>query len=234
MADKTSKLSFGLPSDYIKIIDWQRAKHRIEHDVRSDFIIAPHYNHIFTRAFDQLKTIVAKELMSGRFSPTLPLTIDVPKTQRMRVRPFGRAEGPNFSRPGSILAPKDRLLYQILADEAAPFIDGQMDRTRSYSHWLKSPDAEEMFIPTRVCWNEMQSALRKLSRRSRFEYIVKMDISDCFGSVNLHTLINSLDDVGYSAALRNALGVQLKVASGLMDKRAVGDRIIECKRLFQM
>jgi hypothetical protein len=122
----------------------------------------------------------------------------------MHVKTSSRP-GPSFSRPGSILFPKDRLLYQVLADQAAPVIEKIVDRSRSFSHWLKGEDAEEMFIPTRACWNEMQRALATHAKNDRWKYVVKLDVSNCFASVNLHTLVNFLAASGYSDPLVTTL-----------------------------
>jgi hypothetical protein len=60
----------------------------------------------------------------------LPLTIEVAKSFRIRIAASSKRLGPSFSRPGSILLPHDRLLYQALADQAAPIVADKTDPAR--------------------------------------------------------------------------------------------------------
>src|SRR4029077_16732397 len=53
---------------------------------------------------------------------------------RIRVAVPSKWLGPAYSRPGSILLPWDRILYQPLADKAAPIIKSKTDSLRSFSH----------------------------------------------------------------------------------------------------
>ena len=71
---------------------------------------------IYNRAGDDLILKVKSDLKSGQYISGLPLTIEVPKSFRIRVAVPSKRLGPSFSRPGSILLPHDRLLYQALAD----------------------------------------------------------------------------------------------------------------------
>lgn len=123
----------------------------------------------------------------------------------MRVIVPSKRLGPNFSRPGSILLPTDRLLYQALADQAAPIIDKKTDHTRSFSHRLAPPDSAAMFLPTRNCWSALQKALAKNAESDSVRYILKIDVANFFGSLNQHTLINILNDSGYPKSLSSIL-----------------------------
>jgi hypothetical protein len=114
--------AFGMDPALLKAIDWSLAIKRIIHDLRSDFIYAPYLSYIYAKAGEELANVLEKELSAGSFNPGPPLTIEVPKSARMRVAVASKRPGPNFSRPGSILLPRDRLLYQALADQAAPII----------------------------------------------------------------------------------------------------------------
>jgi hypothetical protein len=143
---------FGMELNEVSGPDWDLAVQRIIHDMRSDFIYAPHIGFIYRRAGKDLVEIVKKELKDGHYKPGLPLTIEVPKSHRIRVIVNPPRMGPAYSRPGSILWPKDRLLYQVLADKAAPIIEAKTDKLRSFSHRLESKDSPSMFKPTRVCW----------------------------------------------------------------------------------
>jgi len=42
MADKRNKPDFGIDRTVVAQFDWRLALRRIEHDVRTDFIFAPH------------------------------------------------------------------------------------------------------------------------------------------------------------------------------------------------
>jgi hypothetical protein len=109
---------FGLEASWVQKIEWNLALKRVIHDVRSDFVYAPHLNFIYARAGDKLIEILKAELKAGVYNPGMPLTIEVPKSFRIAVATQIKRLGPNFSRPGSILLPRDRLLYQALADQA--------------------------------------------------------------------------------------------------------------------
>lgn len=199
---------FGLDATVIGTIDWDRATKRISHDQRSDFIYAPHFGIIYAKAGAELRALVEGELKSGQYLPRTPITVEVPKSGRLRAVGMNRI-GPSFSRPGSILWPKDRLFYQILADEAAPIIEKKTDKTRSFSHRLSEPDNPAMFLATRTCWNAMQAALADHSKKAETKYILRVDISNYFGSINQHTLINGLSDSGYPKTLADRLEVML-------------------------
>ncbi|HVA91208.1 MAG TPA: hypothetical protein VNL71_15340, partial [Chloroflexota bacterium] len=134
MGDIKAGEPFGLEASSLAKIDWPLALKRVMHDVRSDFIYAPHLNFIYSKAGDELIQSLTSEMKAGSYSPGVPLTIEVPKSFRIAVATQIRRLGPNFSRPGSILLPRDRLLYQALADEATPIVKAKTDGTRSFSH----------------------------------------------------------------------------------------------------
>jgi hypothetical protein len=218
MANRQSTNRFGIDPAVLNTINWTLATRRILVDVRSDFIYAPHLSNVFRHAADELIAEVKGELNSGKFGLSAPITIEVPKSSRMLVVPKG-SRGPTFSRPGSILLPKDRLLYQALADEAAPLIEKNTDRKRSFSHrFLKK--SSEMFESSRASWNRMQTKLNKLSASKR-GYVIKADVANCFASVNQHTLINHLEAIGYPAPLRNALDAMLVLNTGDRSSRGL-------------
>src|SRR5688572_13442707 len=126
MADRQNTNRFGIDPAVVSKLNWKLAAKRILVDIRSDFIYAPHFSIVFRRAASDLASEVLSELKNGKYSPGPPITIDVPKSSRMAVIPRG-SRGPTFSRPGSILMPKDRLVYQLLADRAAPLIEENTD-----------------------------------------------------------------------------------------------------------
>ena len=100
--------------------------------------------------------------------------------------------GPSYSRPGSILPPLDRLLYQALADQAAPIVHSKTDPERSFSHLLAAADGASMFLPTRTCWSKLQKSLAEYAKSGTVSYILKIDVANYFGSLNQHTLINAV------------------------------------------
>src|SRR6185503_21123720 len=83
----------GLDRVFLDSIDANVAVARIRRDVRTDFILAPHYDAIFVKAADELWARTHELLASGKYNPELPLTVAVPKPR-------------GFTRPGSVLAPE--------------------------------------------------------------------------------------------------------------------------------
>ena len=116
MADIKAGEQFGLDPAWVVKIDWELALKRILQDLRSDFVYAPHLSFIYAKAGAELKAEVEKDLKGGTFSPGVPITMEVPKTFRIRVAVSSKRLGPNYSRPGSILLPRDRLFYQALGN----------------------------------------------------------------------------------------------------------------------
>ncbi|TBY27438.1 RNA-directed DNA polymerase [Rhizobium leguminosarum] len=212
---------FGMELNDVSDADWSLALQRIVHDLRSDFIYAPHIGFVYRKAGKELVEIVKRELKDGQFKPGLPLTIEVPKSHRMSVRVRPPRPGPAFSRPGSILFPKDRLLYQLLADKAAPIIDAKTDEDRSFSHRLEDRNAASMFKPTRACWAMLQKALAEHASKKTNRYVVKIDVANFFGSLNQHTLINVLADVRYPQRYLTRLEALLTAFTGERSSRGI-------------
>jgi hypothetical protein len=195
----------GLDPNTVKGIDWSLALKRITQDVRTDFIHAPHISVIYAQAGDALVEQVTGELKSGKYRSGEPVTVEVPKTFRVAVADRRKGLlGPNYSRPGSILLPSDRLYYQALADEAAPVVDTATDHDRSFSHQLAYASSSSMFRSSRRCWNDLQDANRTHARTKGVKYVLRVDIANYFGSLNQHKLINVLGDRGYPARLRRS------------------------------
>src|SRR5436190_20650781 len=100
----------GLDATFVKNIDWSLALKRISQDVRTDFIHAPHISAIYAHAGEALVEQVKHDLKGGTYRCGEPVTVEVPKTFRIAVADSkGSVFGPNYSRPGSILLPRDRL-----------------------------------------------------------------------------------------------------------------------------
>ena len=85
MAEIKAGAPFGLDSALLSKIDWALALKRVRHDLRTDFIYAPHLGFIYGRAADELIGRVTAALKSGQYAAGLPLTIEVPKSFRIRV-----------------------------------------------------------------------------------------------------------------------------------------------------
>ncbi len=221
MGDLKAGEPFGLEADSLKKIDWELALKRVIHDLRTDFIYAPHLGFIYNKAGDLLIKNLTADLKGGTYSPGMPLTIEVPKSFRIVLATQIKRLGPNFSRPGSILLPRDRLFYQALADQAAPIIDSKTDGARSFSHKLDPAGGANMFLPTRTCWSALQKALKKHAAGKEFVYVVKVDVANFFGALNLHELINVLSDSGYPKPLNSRLEALLTSFTGDRSSRGI-------------
>jgi len=221
MADIKAGAPFGMDGTMVSKIDWHLALKRISNDLRTDFIYAPHLSFIYSKAGNELVDKVKSDLKSGQYSSGLPLTIEVPKSFRIRVAVPSKRLGPSFSRPGSILMPHDRMLYQALADQAAPIVAAMTDSARSFSHQLGEPDSASMFRPNRTCWGALQKALAEHANFQANKYILRVDVANFFGSLNLHTLINVLNDSGFSSPLCARLEAILTSYAGERSSRGI-------------
>lgn len=181
----------GLDSDIITNVDFDLLLHRIQADVRSDFILAPHYIAIFERAAADLSAETMRLLRSGTYSPGLPLTLSIPKKR-------------GFTRPGSILKPVDRVVYHLLADEIASLIEEQLDRNRTFSHILADVSQHHrLFNSSQQSWDQFQTAIRRIADSGGF--ILKTDIANYFERLPQHHLINLLRASGVSGGIINLL-----------------------------
>lgn len=213
-ARATAGVSLGLDPDLIEGLNWQAALQRVLHDMRSDFIWAPHLRFIYSQVGDELIQEIKSELAGNIFYTRPVLSIEVPKSHRIKVAGASKRLGPSFTRPGSIPSPKDRLLYQVLADNLSSLIEQATDRSRSFSHRLATPDAESMFVSNRECWSELQAAVKSYAQDDGIKYILRLDIANYFGSINLKALVAALDDLGLAAEISNVMGRLLLSFSG--------------------
>lgn len=220
MADLKLGEPFGMEAAALQALDFNLSIRRISSDTKTDFIFAPHLSLIYSRAGDVLRETVRADLKSGQYVPGIPISIEVPKSFRIPIESTKRL-GPTYSRPGSILLPRDRLLYQALVDQACSVIDAVLDGDRSFSHQLAEDGSTSLFLPTRKCWNDLQSSLVVNSSSSKIQYILKLDIANYFGSINLHTLINVLNDSGLNKAYSSRLEVMLTSYTGERSSRGI-------------
>jgi hypothetical protein len=170
----------GLDRKIIAQIDHKSVIAHVKADIRSDFILAPHYNTIFNLAADELWDQLAQQLRSGTYQPELPITMSVPKERF-------------FTRPGSILRPSDRFMYQALADNVMERLEGSHDRSRSFSH-VPSGDEGKMFEPNHVSWERFQKRIAEICGESKF--VLKADISNYFERLPQHNLVNLMSAAG--------------------------------------
>lgn len=193
MAEKSV---FGIDKVALDKLDFELAIKRISSDIRSDFILAPHLSCVYADCKDELIQDVKKLAQSGHFSPSLPITIDVPKKHRIKAVGVKR-QPPNFVRPGGILYPRDRLLLQAIADVAQPLIESKLNRNICFSHQPAPKDSSHrMFLSSRHCWSQMQTQLGTLISGGS-KVVLRADIASCFQSINQHTLINTLQGLGF-------------------------------------
>ncbi len=189
---------FGLETKIVDDFDWTRSTQRVAADMRSDFIFAPHLRVIFDHNSEGIISTLKNRLKSGKYVPGSPITIEVPKASRIRVQATPPRLGPNYTRPGSILLPNDRLFYQFLADNCVETIEKYSNDDRSFSHRIDTVNSDKLFLPTRKCWSNFQSTLRDYAKNEQHNYILKIDIANFFGSINQHILVNNLQDKGIS------------------------------------
>jgi len=183
----------GIDSNVLGMIDPELSLSRIRYDVRSDFILSPHYSSVYANVSDDLWSDLSSSLRSGSFEPDLPITIEVPKRS-------------GLTRPGSILFPKDRLVYQALADLLAPLAEDHLDRSRVYSNVLLDPDPNfAMFEPSSACWGNLQSSIRANCLDGSFTHAIKADVANYFERLYQHNLVNLLHTCGCPGGAVNLL-----------------------------
>jgi hypothetical protein len=183
----------GLDPAVLDTINPEQALGRINNDLKTDFILSPHYAAVFAHVGGDLWDQVSTALRSGRFDPDLPITIEVPK-------PNG------LTRPGSILKPADRLVYQVLTDVIAPVADAQIDRSRAFSNILLNPDPEHrMFESSHISWRQMQDALTRYGRDEAWSHAIRADVANFFERLYQHVLINLLTSSGCATGAVNLL-----------------------------
>ncbi|MDI7230450.1 reverse transcriptase domain-containing protein [Leptospira santarosai] len=183
----------GLDRKTIASINFDKAVERILADVGSDFIYAPYLNFVYQFARKELIADVKSKLASGTFEFFQPITINVPKKTRL-------------CRPGSILAPQDRLLYQALTDSIAKEVESNLNRESVFSHVL-APDQPSMFEESSEAYHKFQQFIS--AKVDSFDYAIRTDVSAYFETINQHTLVNSLRNFRISSELANLLEVAL-------------------------
>ena len=197
----------GLDPEVLELINPELTLGRINRDLRSDFILSPHYASIFEHAGDLLWEDVKSKLSSGDFEPELPITLEVPKVT-------------GLTRPGSILEPADRFIYQALVDVIAPMAESNIDRTRVFSSVLLEPDPEyRMFVEHRECWSRLQENIQENAEEDSFPYAIRADVASFFERLYQHVLINLLHQ---SNCHRGAVNLLEQLLLAWMEKDSHG------------
>lgn len=183
----------GLARDALDSLVPELTLGRIRQDIRSDFILAPQYSAVFTHAAEELWEYVLNQLGSGSFQPSLPLTVEVPKPSKL-------------TRPGAILTPADRVVYQGLTDIIAPKAEAQLDRERVFSYVLLADDPDsKMFQEAHTGWSRMKDALTALASAGSWEFAIRADVAGFFERLYQHNLINLLKASGCDGSAVNSL-----------------------------
>jgi len=170
----------GLDSQIIDATNLELSLGRINTDVKNDMILAPHFSAIYANAGEELWDLTRRDLKAGSYNPEIPIRMEVPK-------PGG------FTRPGTILTPRDRLVYQLLIDSIAPAAEVSLDRRRVLSNIYLNPDPDfHMFEASANSWTRFQNALRTHCENDQFHYVIRADISNYFERVKHHNLIGLL------------------------------------------
>ena len=184
---------YGLDQELMETINYNSSLGRVNTDVLTDFLLAPHYSVIYEYASNELIEQIKTILKDGSYAPDLPIKVDIPKQSCL-------------TRPGAILPPIDRLIYQILVDIISHQAESQLDRSRVFSHVLLEDDPEfKMFKPVDECWHNMQDALQEKCSDNKNCYVVKADVTCCFERIYQHNLINLLRSSGCDSRAVNLL-----------------------------
>jgi len=192
----------GMDPALVAEFDYGLAIGRVRTDVLTDFIFAPHYSAVFTYVADELIDTVKTRLNNAEYAPEMPLRVEIPKVS-------------GLSRPGAILNPIDRVVYQLLADAIGPLIESQLDRTRVFSNVLLEEDPEfTMFKSHDECWRDMKSALQAQCQDENCPIVIKADVANYFERIYQHNLITLLRSSGCDTRLANFLEHQIRDFTG--------------------
>ena len=132
-------------------------------------------------------------MRSGSYHPSTLITSEVPKPSGM-------------TRPGSILRPLDRMLYQAIADYVAPVVDSQLDATRVFSYRTLNPDPDfQMFQPRSEGYQRFKEETNQMALGTEYKFAISADIASYFVHLNHHSLENLLIDSGIEKSVRNVL-----------------------------
>jgi Reverse transcriptase (RNA-dependent DNA polymerase) len=174
----------GLDRAILDTLDTDVALGRIKRDLISDFIPSPHYAVVFEHAGADLFDLLRTRLISGQYEPQSPIVLEVLKAS-------------GATRPGAVLVPEDRLIYQLLADALAPVIETQIARDRVYSNVVRNPDPQfAMFEDQGQAWRSMLAYVNECCAEAGVNFVLKADVANFFERLYQHKLINLLSSAG--------------------------------------
>ena len=177
-------MAFGLDAKVVNTLNRELALKRIQRDIQSDFIFAPHLNIVYHQAGEELYDQLTSKFKSGKYSPRLPITIDVIKSN-------------GFNRLGSILEPFDRLAYQLIVDLSAPVAEKEVDRTQVFSNQLLDVDDDGlMFERPSQSYGLFRERIQQLCVSYKYNYVLRSDIAAYFDRLYQHILGNLLNSSG--------------------------------------
>lgn len=192
----------GLDPAQIKHIDPDLAIRRLRVDVRSDFIFSPHFDAVYSFNHEALWDRLRAQLEAGRYEPSLPIILEVPRES-------------GITRPGAILKPLDRLLYQCLVDNLAPIAFQEIDPARSFGNSLAGNGLEEqMFDPGDTAWASFSHVVQSYCQNDNYNWAVRADVSAYFENIDQHVLINFLSSSGCNSSVVRCLEELLLSWSG--------------------
>lgn len=168
----------GLDRQAIDATDTELLFRRIRIDSHTDLIVAPHFDAMFHYGEVPLWDLAAQQLSSGQYEPDLPIRLNIPKPR-------------GFNRPGAILLPVDRVVYQLIADRLAPAIEASLDRDRVFNNIVLAEDPNgDFFESNGDCYSVFKSALELSS--TTHSHFVTLDVANYYEQLSQHPLINML------------------------------------------
>ncbi|MDY0387570.1 MAG: RNA-directed DNA polymerase [Methanolobus sp.] len=173
-----------LDNKILDAFDFDISIERILSDIKTDFIFAPHLDVIYEYNSKDFIEILKKKLLEGDFKFSTPITLDIPKKSRL-------------SRPGSILLPFDRLVYQAIIDFMASEIESNISRDHVFSNIYAN--TSDMFESHTESYNNFKEYI--YDKSLIYDYCIRMDVASYFESINQHFLINLLYPLGFDARL---------------------------------
>ena len=186
-------MSIGIDRNVVNDFDYKLSLKRIKNDLQSDFIYAPHLSVIFYRAADELWERLSSKLRNGTYEPRLPIILDVPKAS-------------GFTRPGAILWPYERFMYQVIVDAISPTAEATLDRSRVLSYVLLEDDPKGfMFKPSGECYSEFKEKILSYCKSGNYSHALFADIASYFERLYQHVLINLLNSAGCNVHVVNFL-----------------------------
>ncbi|MCA9803215.1 MAG: RNA-directed DNA polymerase [Cyanobacteria bacterium HKST-UBA02] len=167
--------------NYLANLNFRSSAGRVRSDIRTDLVYAPHFSASFDvipeEIFEHLRTLVK----AHKFYASPPITLESPKRS-------------GLTRPGSILDPLNRLLYQVLVDQIAVDGESQIDRDNVFSQVLLESDPDsEMFVHASDCYSKFLDKIERAAEDS--EYVLEADINSFFERIYHHSLVNFLSGV---------------------------------------